>query len=448
MKTKSFKFLLLGTLVFASCADSSNEGETTDGDKVSPEYVGSAGFDWTTSRTVSFSVSSEKDAVVSLYLEKECTDESLLIEDLLVRDSFVTDLNIPNHCNVFYLQYHSNEGERVEEITLNVKARSEVVAITVPEDAVQPTSEDDCGFRFFHNTGVAMFEDNWPVESGKDNDLNDVVVEYDLKVTECQDEAKLPAEGYKEGLLLTLDIRAKGGRYPTKLGVVLDGLSGKAFNVATRIVLKKGQGIMDELAKGTDEIPAEVRQINGRDQYCKVTVDTKHGNPVIIMDGLSDLGDNDHFFQTTKEHIIIGEPMLRAEITITGKDRSKLSAEESEAQLKAFRDLITDTKKQNFFIVTNTGSGRETHLKGYRPTFLYTTYEADSQGLMMDGVPYCNKNGFVWGVKVPAGVRHAYEEVLFTEAYPKFEEWVESDGAKNSDWYLHPNEDKVVVKYW
>ena len=30
-----------------------------------------------------------------------------------------------------------------------------------------------------------MFEDTWPNESGNDNDMNDVVFEYDLKVTEC-----------------------------------------------------------------------------------------------------------------------------------------------------------------------------------------------------------------------------------------------------------------------
>ena len=32
-----------------------------------------------------------------------------------------------------------------------------------------------------------MFEDNWPIEPGScmTNDLNDVVFEYDLKVTEC-----------------------------------------------------------------------------------------------------------------------------------------------------------------------------------------------------------------------------------------------------------------------
>ena len=40
-----------------------------------------------------------------------------------------------------------------------------------------------------------------------------------------------------------------------------------------------------------------------------------------------------------------------------------------------------------------------------------------------ENIPYCNKNGFVWGIKVPAGTRHAVEHKAFEEAYPKFSEW-------------------------
>lgn len=40
-------------------------------------------------------------------------------------------------------------------------------------------------------------------------------------------------QAYKENLKLTLDIRAKGGRYPTAIGVVLGGLDKKYINEAT-----------------------------------------------------------------------------------------------------------------------------------------------------------------------------------------------------------------------
>ena len=48
----------------------------------------------------------------------------------------------------------------------------------------------------------------------------------------------------------------------------------------------------------------------------KLTVDAKTGNPVIMLDGLSALGDKQNFFQTTEGYIVIGKPMLRAGIKV------------------------------------------------------------------------------------------------------------------------------------
>ena len=64
--------------------------------------------------------------------------------------------------------------------------------------------------------------------------------------------------------------------------------------------------------------------------------------------------------------------MLRAEVKLTGVNRSDagVTKAESDAQLAAYRELITDTKKQNFFIVTH--DNKEIHMKGYKPTYSYT----------------------------------------------------------------------------
>ena len=439
----------MGTMLVVACTDSNNEEGIVDngGGDDSPQYVIPAGFDFATSRTVSAKVYSSKPVAVDLYWDSENQERSLLVSGLLVDGEKDLELNVPIHCANIYLKY-SDGTDKTASFPINSVTRSgETVAITVPEDAVAVTSEEDDGWFFYHNTGVAMFEDNWPIEPGQDNDLNDVVFEYDLKVTECQAEKWLEAgQGYKEGLLMTLDVRAKGGRYPTKLGVVLGGLDKKYIKETTvRIVLKGGQGTEQELATGTDM--AEVREVNGQAQYCKVTIDTKGDSPVVILDGLSDLGDNTNFFQVTPGYVEEGRPMLRAEVKLTGVNRSDagVTKAESDAQLAAYRELITDTKKQNFFIVTH--DNKEIHMKGYKPTYSYTNYDTDSKGLMMDNVPYCNKNGFVWGIKVPVGIAHASEKVLFSTAYPKFKEWVESDGAKNKDWYLHPAAGKVI-RYW
>ena len=112
------------------------------------------------------------------------------------------------------------------------------------EDAVAPTSEEDAGFRFIITQELLCLKTTGRSQSnGPDNDLNDVVIEYDLRLPRCQVENLLPAHVYKEGLLLTLDLRAKGGYYPTKLGVELIGLDKKYINEITSRILWKGDKV-------------------------------------------------------------------------------------------------------------------------------------------------------------------------------------------------------------
>ena len=65
--------------------------------------------------------------------------------------------------------------------------------------------------------------------------------------------------------------------------------------------------------------------------------------------------------------------------------------------------------------------------------------------------PYSDGNGSTWGIKVPVGTRHIYEGegklFKFREAYPDFYKWLGSKGAAYKDWYLHPDDEKIV-KAW
>lgn len=442
MKIKSLMYILMGMFFLVACTDSNNEEGVIDNGKETVD-------------------NGKKSAVVSLYSDEACEEQALVASNLLVKEgtSLNLDVNVPIHSNNIYMKYNSPLGEVIKVLNYSIPVSRAVdaafdmattqrvsVSVSLPEDAVQPTSEEDAGFRFYHNTGVVMFEDDWPrATTGYDNDFNDVVTEYDLKVTECQNEALLPAQGYKEGLLLTLDVRAKGGRFPTKVGVELIGLDNKYISeIASRIVLKAGQGVMDELKTGTNRVVVE-KELGGV-KYTLI-VDAQSGNPVIMLDGLTELGDNKNYFQVTPGYIEIGKPMLRAEIRLTGLNRSELSEEEGKAQLEAYRNLILDTKKQNFFIVAKNGTDREIHMKGYEPTRFYTGYETDSKGAdteMMEGVKYCTKDGFVWGFKVPVGMKHIYEGKSFMEAYEEFGGWIGSNGKDNQDWYLHPTAGYVV----
>ena len=160
MKIKSLMYVLMGTMLVVACTDSNNEEGIVDngGGDDSPQYVIPAGFDFATSRTVSAKVYSSKPVVADLYWDSENQERSLLVSGLLVDGEKDLELNVPIHCANIYLKY-SDGTDKTASFPINSVTRSgETVAITVPEDAVAVTSEEDDGWFFYHNTGVAMFE--------------------------------------------------------------------------------------------------------------------------------------------------------------------------------------------------------------------------------------------------------------------------------------------------
>ena len=514
MKIKSLMYVLMGTmLVTTSCSDNELEKGNDGSGTVDPVNA---------------------SALVNVYSDKSGSEASLLVGDVLVKDSRTLTLNVPAACEKVYMKYNTVSGtEATKEFALSPVSRGvdqstgfnfetnrlASVTLALPEDAVQPTNETDQGYLFYHNTGVVMFEDGWPIQldswydedfndvvfeydlkvtechsqqmmetvGGKeellltldvravggiyptvlgvvldswyDEDFNDVVFEYDLKVTECHSQQMMETVGGKEELLLTLDVRAVGGIYPTVLGVVLDGLKSEYVDrITASLVLKGGQGTMTDLAKEElstkNIVKVENKNWNWSNdtrkepRFAILTVDKAQAEgTVITLDGLTSLMDNNQdMFQVTQGKVREGLPMLRAEVRLIGKEG--LTGAERDAQLAAFRELILDTNRQNFFIKVN--GGKEIHMRGYAPTSAYKAeYEALVAGdtTLDANVYYSNTKGSTWGVKLPVGTRHAYERVPFREAYPDFTKWVDSKGASNQKWYENFVDEKTI-RYW
>ena len=454
MKIKSLMYVLMGTmLVTTSCSDNELEKGKDGSGTVDPVNA---------------------SALVNVYSDKSGSEASLLVGDVLVKDSRTLTLNVPAACEKVYMKYNTVSGtEATKEFALSPVSRGvdqstgfnfetnrlASVTLALPEDAVQPTNETDQGYLFYHNTGVVMFEDGWPIQldSWYDEDFNDVVFEYDLKVTECHSQQMMETVGGKEELLLTLDVRAVGGIYPTVLGVVLDGLKSEYVDrITASLVLKGGQGTMTDLAKEElstkNIVKVENKNWNWSNdtrkepRFAILTVDKAQGT-VITLDGLTSLMDNNQdMFQVTQGKVREGLPMLRAEVRLIGKEG--LTGAERDAQLAAFRELILDTNRQNFFIKVN--GGKEIHMRGYAPTSAYKAeYEALVAGdtTLDANVYYSNTKGSTWGVKLPVGTRHAYERVPFREAYPDFTKWVDSKGVSNQKWYENFVDEKTI-RYW
>jgi len=170
------------------------------------------------------------------------------------------------------------------------------------------------------------------------------------------------------------------------LGVVLDGLKSEYVDrITASLVLKGGQGTMTDLAKEElstkNIVKVENKNWNWSNdtrkepRFAILTVDKAQAEgTVITLDGLTSLMDNNQdMFQVTQGKVREGLPMLRAEVRLIGKEG--LTGAERDAQLAAFRELILDTNRQNFFIKVN--GGKEIHMRGYAPTSAYKAeYEA------------------------------------------------------------------------
>lgn len=280
-KIKGWMFALMGAMLMAtSCSDTEFKNGNEDAGTAAPK---------------------NSSALVSVYSDKSGSEASLLVGDVLVENTRTLKLNVPAACETVYMKYNTVSGTTaMKEFALSSPLtrsadesdflyetnRIASVTLALPEDAVQPTSETDAGYLFYHNTGVVMFEDGWPTdrEIWYDEDFNDVVFEYDLKVTECQDEERMAIQGSKEELLLTLDVRAVGGMYPTTLGVVLSDLDSKYVDrITAKLLLKGGQGTMRELKKeelsAADKVIVDVpnwcwnNDTEGPNRFAKLTVD-------------------------------------------------------------------------------------------------------------------------------------------------------------------------------
>lgn len=153
-KIKGWMFALMGAMLMAtSCSDTESKNGNEDAGTVAPK---------------------NSSALVSVYSDESGSEASLLVGDVLVENTRTLKLNVPAACETVYMKYNTVSGTTaMKEFALSSPLtrsadesdflyetnRIASVTLALPEDAVQPTSETDAGYLFYHNTGVVMFED-------------------------------------------------------------------------------------------------------------------------------------------------------------------------------------------------------------------------------------------------------------------------------------------------
>ena len=361
---------MFSVILFGACTDVDTAGETPEvpgtpeEPVVAPEIpVVPAGFDWSTETGVNLTLESGVTTNVSVYSEEDCQDNSLLLEDVLLESDVARTFRmaVPAGAEKLYVKYPAASGAD-DVVALAVNGAD--VNYKFPVDAVKSRYEKVPDYQYYYNSGVIMVEDMWPDFAASDADFNDLVVEYDLKTVECTSPSLLPAHGYKEGVIVTLDIRGVGSGRTRKAGLQLDFDTSilQPEHIEKIVYEKAGQGVMTEI----------------RDNRFTIDVDLTQPDKVLILfDGLDNLVQGKHY-QTAEGDIEVGKPMIRAYVKLSGvPDRSKLTGEASRAQAEAFRDVVSYPEKHDFFMVLKSAYGSaEIHQKGFAPSYRYKNYDS------------------------------------------------------------------------
>ena len=347
-------------------------------------------------------------------------------------------------------------------------------------DSYVTTDEDQT---FYHSSGVVMFDDSWPSlpKAGVGNidaDYNDVVVDYDIEAKTVADNI-LEKEGWREQVKVVLHLRAVGGDYPARVGLVLEGFDQSYVdNIETFVTLDSYQNTHGELPQWVNSsiVPncihnesnsvrpwIEMGQIfrmkeavagNVAGEYTRID-DNGQTHQTVFNPGLGYWSQPDktqyeegisilaskNYYNTTPGYVNVDGGLITYTVIYHMKPRAEMSGEERIAALKNMTDVVTKTTNQNFYIMLN--DLKEIGLKGYEPRDSYKSkYEEivskNSSNLSSD-VTYYSNGGKVWGFKLPVLTKHAWEKYSFGLAYPKYENYIETQGEEDVDWYLYPN---------
>ena len=384
-------------------------------------------------------------------------------------------------------------------------APASMVSVTLPEPASYITSDQEQ--TFYHSSGCVFFEDSWPtIHTGGtyDEDFDDCVIDYDIEAKVMPDEL-LESDGWREQVKVVLHLRAVGSNQtdgPYRVGLKLEGFNtnnvesidtyytldsyqnphGELPNVTVN-TLQNMSGHYEtdpmnpivEMAKlevmgqqraglGAD---AEYDYINGsftNHTVFNLTYGFKGGpdhsqytsdlDTVTYPTRLSQI-QNQKFYNVIPGYINVAGGLFTMTVIYHMKPRAQMSPDERDQVKNNMIQTVTETTRQNFYIMKKDFS--TIGLKGYDPVFSPAASQSKynekynagvANGSLDPAIPYYGTNGAVWGIKVPTLTRHIWNKLYFSQAYPHYQEWVNSNGLNSPDWYKHDINEMYLVCWW
>lgn len=234
------------------------------------------------------------------------------------------------------------------------------------------------------------YEDNWP-ELG-DYDMNDLVIRERLQTTYNSD-------GDITGFILHGHIDARGAAHHNGFAVRLMNRDHHIIESATLT-------------------------IDGQD-YDKYP-EADQTNPVLV------LWQDTHVFTETNEAGSCQHFNTRKDCTEFDPVPFTLNVYFNESQSSL------NHSEMDFFIFRTNNRAREIHFADYPPTDLFDMTQLGRKEDDSDASSnryFRNAQNLPWALQINTDWRHPQEYIDIIWAYPDYENWVESSGAENQDWF-------------
>ena len=418
---------------------------------------------------------------------------------------------VPTVANVTY-QIYGKEVALLDNAVINTKVSAATKAgnTTVKLSEPKEYQTADLGYTFYHSSGVVMFEDSWPSSSridGKkyDSDFNDCIIDYDVEAVVVPD-ALLASEGWREQVKAVIHVRVTGAQAPWRVGMILEGFDQQYVeSISDYKTLDSWQNPHGELPNWTVGTLQEnslhyesnplrpcieiggLQRLNdanrgaGTEEYTRIddkgTTHKTVFNPRVNKywtspkteqydAALADITtpatlayiQSQTFYNAIPGYVNVDGGLYTYTVIYHMKPRAEVSPEESAKALKNMIDAVNVTTNQNFYIVNNDFS--PVGLKGYQPVDFavkekpngykprYDQVFAANTDKLDATIPYYSKGGQVWGFKSPTLTKHVWNKMYFSDAYPYYESWVDSNGSQNPDWNTKEVNNLYLTCWW
>lgn len=278
--------------------------------------------------------------------------------------------------------------------------------VTIGSKAEENTTEDTHHIYFPSkgSYGTFMAEDLFPYKG--DMDFNDIVFDYsfDYELVNSGKDVK--------SLTISINPRAVGGN-AQEIGIGL-----KFYTPNVNIASVTGNSISEDgLFGAVNSDGSEAGQSS-----CTVVP--------LTDDFRSHFESREGFLNTFDDR----SPIASEKINITVNFQEGSYPEYS----SLVQNLNSELSGISLFIVIDS-RGKEIFAKGNTPTDKFDTSLMETTG----HDDFSDSNNFVWVIQNAESISYPVEMTSITEAYPQVQNWMDSFGTENQDWFMNPNASKI-----